>query len=85
MIQSKALYHYGSNVSGNNISPADGRMDLSLKERGEKTVLWIKLWRQAPESKNEPEDFAYVIRVSEEDGKIAAKHTWDGVSYYFAP
>ena len=85
VIQSKALYHYGSNVSGNNISPADGRMDLSLKERGEKTVLWIKLWRQAPESKNEPEDFAYVIRVSEEDGKIAAKHTWDGVSYYFAP
>ena len=85
VVQSKALYHYGSNVSGNNISPADGRMVVSLKERGEETVLWVKLWRQAPESKDEPEYFAYVIRVSEVDWKIAVEHNWDSVSYYLAP
>lgn len=55
------VFHLGRSKK-NNISPNDGRAKLKLKDKG-KTLIYIKLWKDKPDSINSKEDFTYVIEV----------------------
>ncbi|MBE8157975.1 MAG: hypothetical protein HAW59_01055, partial [Betaproteobacteria bacterium] len=62
-VASKAFFHYGNNVSKNNISPADGRMIITLRENLRPTKIYVKLWRGEPENADASEDFVFVIEA----------------------
>ncbi|MCH9757829.1 MAG: heavy metal-binding domain-containing protein [Proteobacteria bacterium] len=60
----KSFFHYGANVSANNLSPAYPDMVVSLDDiYAEETHIYIKLWRGEPESPTQAEDYAYIIQV----------------------
>jgi hypothetical protein len=56
------FFHFG-HLDKNNISPFDERATLRLITRDTKTVVYIKLWKNRPASREAPEDFAYIIRM----------------------
>jgi hypothetical protein len=56
------FFHVG-HLGKNNISPRDERATIRLIKRNTKTVIYIKLWRNKPTSRDATEDFAYVIRM----------------------
>jgi hypothetical protein len=55
-------YHVGK-YNKNNLSPGDPEAWIGLKEKTE-TKIYIKLWRERPESVNNASDIAYIIEVS---------------------
>jgi hypothetical protein len=56
------FFHVG-HLAKNNISPFDERATLRLVTRDTKTVIYIKLWKNKPASRDATEDFAYIIRM----------------------
>ncbi|MDY6965126.1 MAG: hypothetical protein SVM80_04045 [Halobacteriota archaeon] len=56
------FFHVGRKRK-NNISPASPDARLKLINQNEKTIIYIKLWRERPDSVNTEEDFAYVINI----------------------
>ena len=56
------FFHVG-HLAKNNISPRDERATIRLVKRDTKTVIYIKLWKNKPTSRDTIEDFAYIIRM----------------------
>ncbi len=56
------FFHVG-HLAKNNISPRDERATIRLVKRDTKTVIYIKLWKNKPASRDAAEDFAYIIRM----------------------
>ena len=56
------FFHVG-HLAKNNISPRDERATIRLVTRDTKTVIYIKLWKNKPASRDATEDFAYIIRM----------------------
>ncbi|MEW6068329.1 MAG: hypothetical protein AB1610_08575 [Nitrospirota bacterium] len=56
------FFHVG-HLAKNNISPRDEKATIRLLHRDTKTVIYIKLWRNKPSSRDATEDFAYIIRM----------------------
>lgn len=54
------FFHVG-HLAKNNISPVDARARIKLLRKNARTVIYIKLWRERPESSASPEDLGYVI------------------------
>ena len=75
-MDSRAFFHYGGNVGANNLSPADSRMVVSLRENVRATKIYVKLWRTTPENAAAPEDFAFIIEAipnPDADGYLDAR------------
>lgn len=58
----REFFHVG-HLAKNNISPVDARARVKLVSKGVRTVLYIKLWREQPESSASPEDLGHVIVI----------------------
>jgi len=56
------FFHVG-HLKKNNISPYDVKATLKLREKNLKTVIYVKLWKDRPSTKDVKEDFAYVFRI----------------------
>ena len=60
----KSFFHYGENVSANNLSPSDANMRVRLANGyRQPTKIYVKLWRQKPPTTSAPENYGYVIEV----------------------
>lgn len=59
----KGYFHYGTNVSANNLSPAYPAMRIKLKNYQQPTTLNVKLWREKPTTPLTTADYTYVIEV----------------------
>ena len=59
----KSFFHYGTNVSANNLSPAYPAMRIKLNDYQETAKLNIKLWRDQPPDNHTAADYTYIIEV----------------------
>ncbi len=58
----REFFHVG-HLKKNNISPYNVRATLKPREKNLKTVIYVKLWKDRPSTKDVKEDFAYVFRI----------------------
>lgn len=59
----KSFFHYGNNVSANNLSPKDDNVVVALQSHEKMTRLYVKLWRDNPATTTAPADYIHVIQV----------------------
>jgi hypothetical protein len=64
---SRYLYHVGR-YGVNNISPTQIDDWLTLRQRDVETRIYIKLWREKPESPGQSPDLVYIINVIPDKG-----------------
>ncbi|MFH1613130.1 MAG: hypothetical protein ABIB46_05360 [bacterium] len=62
-VYSNSGFFHKGRYGTNNLSPADPKGRIKLLKKDIYTCIYVKLWRERPKSKNQLEDFTYIVEV----------------------